>query len=580
MPRALRSSRRFGPPCAAVLLGLMTPAGAGAAQATHPASAADSAATDQAARAAQRAFETERRAYLPIDLDDGRGPCDATIGRFCYWYRPAVEPDEPDRIGVARLLLLARLDDAARARPTDDWIAGQRVRYLVEHRWADTAVAAARECRGTRWWCLALEGYARHGLRDYAGADSVYAAAFGAMPPAERCRWSNLSTLLADGDARRYRRLTCAQRQAANQRIWWLAQPFYSVPGHDLRTEHYARLTMTGMLRNAASPHDLAWGDDLAELVVRYGWPTWWTRPFARAGAVETPAALGHEPAPSFWFFAEPSVPDSAGRDREAAPRWDVSRDRPPSRYAPPYARSFGEIRYAQVARFRRDRRFLVVGAFDLRRDTLFAFADPEVAVSVARDARTPPTTGPALFPWSTGIIGVTAPWSPAIVSIEAREDDDRRAARLRALFDRPSEWLSDLLLFVPGEELPDSAEAALLVSLRGYQISKGGRVGLFWETYAEPARDSMDVEVKVVRGAGRRQGHPALGRTECAPAGKASVAVSWRDAAAPSGPRARARAVTVDLSALKTGRYVVAIAMRGSGGSACTSRDIEVVSR
>ena len=582
MPRALRSSRRFGPPCAAVLLGLMTPAGAGAAQATYPASAADSAATDQEARAAQREFETERRAYLPIDLDDGRGPCDATIGRFCYWYRPADEPDEPDRIGVARLLLLARLDDAARARPTDDWIAGQRVRYLVEHRWADTAVAAARECRGTRWWCLALEGYARHGLRDYAGADSVYAAAFGAMPPAERCRWSNLSTLLADGDARRYRRLTCAQRQAANQRIWWLAQPFYSVPGHDLRTEHYARLTMTGMLRNAASPHDLAWGDDLAELVVRYGWPTWWTRPFARAGAVETPAALGHEPAPSFWFFAEPSVPDSAGRDREAAPRWDVSRDRPPSRYAPPYARSFGEIRYAQVARFRRDRRFLVVGAFDLRRDTLFAFADPEVAVSVARDARTPPTTGPALFPWSTGIIGVTAPWSPAIVSIEAREDDDRRAARLRALFDRPSEWLSDLLLFVPGEELPDSAEAALLVSLRGYQISKGGRVGLFWETYAEPARDSMDVEVKVVRGAGRRQGHPALGRTECAPAGKASVAVSWRDAAAPSGPRARARAraVTVDLSALKTGRYVVAIAMRGSGGSACTSRDIEVVSR
>jgi hypothetical protein len=578
MPRALRASRRFGPPCAAVLLGLMTPAGAGAAQATHPASAADSAATDQEARAAQREFETERRAYLPIDLDDGRGPCDATIGRFCYWYRPADEPDEPDRIGVARLLLLARLDDAARARPTDDWIAGQRVRYLVEHRWADTAVAAARECRGTRWWCLALEGYARHGLRDYAGADSVYAAAFGAMPPAERCRWSNLSTLLADGDARRYRRLTCAQRQAANQRIWWLAQPFYSVPGHDLRTEHYARLTMTWMLRNAASPHDLAWGDDLAELVVRYGWPTWWTRPFARAGAVETPAALGHEPAPSFWFFAEPSVPDSAGRDREAAPRWDVSRDRPPSRYAPPYARSFGEIRYAQVARFRRDRRFLVVGAFDLRRDTLFAFADPEVAVSVARDARTPPTTGPALFPWSTGIIGVTAPWSPAIVSIEAREDDDRRAARLRALFDRPSEWLSDLLLFVPGEELPDSAEAALLVSLRGYQISKGGRVGLFWETYGEPARDSMDVEVKVVRGAGRRQGHPALGRTECAPAGKASVAVSWRDAAAPSGPRARA--VTVDLAALKTGRYVVAIAMRGSGGSACTSRDIEVVSR
>ena len=220
----------------------------------------------------------------------------------------------------------------------------------------------------------------------------------------------------------------------------------------------------------------------------------------------------------------------------------------------------------------------LVVGAFDLRRDTLFAFADPEVAVSVARDWRTPPTTGPALFPWSTGIIGVTAPWTPAIVSIEAREDDDRRAARLRALFDRPGRWLSDVLLFVPVEELPDSAEAALAVSVRGYEVPRGGRVGLFWETYGEPDRDSVDVEVTVVRGPGRRRAHPALGRTECAPPGKVSVAVRWHDAAAPEGPRGRA--VTVDLAALKPGRYVVAIAMKGAGGSACTSRDIEIVTR
>jgi hypothetical protein len=553
-----------------------------AAQAAAPTVASGVAAADSAdilrrARDAQREFETERRAYLPTDLDDGRGPCDATIGRFCYWYRPAEEPLEPDRIGVARLLLLARLDDAAREHPRDDWIAAQRVRYLVEHEWADTAVAAARECQGTRWWCAALEGYARHGARDYRGADSAFAAALAAMPPAERCRWTDLSSLLSDSDERRYRRLSCEQREVANQRIWWLAQPFYSFPGHDLRTEHYARVVMARMLRTAGSPHDLAWGDDLAELVVRYGWPTWWTRPLTRAGVTERPAAIGHEPTPSFWFFAEPSLlPDSTERDHRTAPAWDLERERPPGRYAPPYARSFGEIRHAQVARFRRNRSFLVVGAFDLRRDTLFAFADPEVAVSVARDPRTPPATGPALFPWSTGIIGVTAPWSPAIVSIEAREDDDRRAARLRAMFDRPSRWLSDLLLFVPGEELPDSAEAALAISVRGYEIPRGGRVGLFWETYGEPARDSVDVEVTVVRGAGRRQAHPALGRTECAPTGKASVAVRWRDAAAPSGPRARA--VTVDLAALKPGRYVVAIAMNASAGSACTSRDIEIV--
>ena len=543
------------------------------------AGAADSGEVSNRARRAQREFELERRAYLPADLDDGRGPCDAAIGRFCYWYRPAEEPLEPDRIGVGRLLLLARLDDAARDHPGDDWIAAQRVRYLVEHGWADSAVAAARECRGTRWWCTALEGYARHAVRDYAGADTVFAAALAGMPAVERCRWTDLSALIADADARRYRKLSCERRQAANDRIWWLAKPLYSLPGHDLRTEHYARLTMARILRGASSPHDLAWGDDLAELVVRYGWPTWWTRAIARAGTPDAPAAIGHEPTPSFWFFAERSMPpDSGAPERAALPEWDVARERPPSRYAPPYARSFGAIRHAQVARFRRGSAFLVVGAFDLRRDTLFAFADPEVAVSVARDARTPPTTGPALFPWSTGIIGVTAPWSPAVVSIEAREEDDRRAARLRGVFDRPSRWLSDVLLFVPGEELPDSAEAALVVSVRGYEIPRGGRVGLFWETYGEPARDSVDVEVTVVRGSGRRRSQPALGRTECAPAGKASVAVRWRDAAAPTGPRGRA--VTVDLGALKPGRYVVAIAMAGAGGAACTSREIEIGSR
>jgi hypothetical protein len=35
---------------------------------------------------------------------------------------------------------------------------------------------------------------------------------------------------------------------------------------------------------------------------------------------------------------------------------------------------------------------------------------------------------------------------------------------------------------------------------------------------------------------------------------------------------------VTVDLSALKPGRYVIAIAMRGAGVAACTSRDVEII--
>ena len=226
------------------------------------------------------------------------------------------------------------------------------------------------------------------------------------------------------------------------------------------------------------------------------------------------------------------------------------------------------------MARFRRGGGFITIAAFDLRRDTLFTGAEPKVALAVARDARTPPVVGPALFPRSTGIIAVRAPWAPAIVSIEAREDNGLRAARLRALADRPARWLSDLLLFIPGEELPDSLDVALPLAVRGIEVPPGRQVGLFWETYGEPAADSVDVEVKVVRAAGADP-DPALGRSECAPEGKAPVAVRWRDAAAPAGPRARA--VTVDVAALDPGRYVVAVAMSGAGGSACASRDLEI---
>jgi hypothetical protein len=82
-------------------------------------------------------------------------------------------------------------------------------------------------------------------------------------------------------------------------------------------------------------------------------------------------------------------------------------------------------------------------------------------------------------------------------------------------------------------------------------------------------------VEVNVVRGGGRSAAHPAVGRTECAPDGKAAVAVRWRDASTPKGRRARS--VTLDLSALEPGRYVVGVSVAGSGGSACTSRPFAI---
>ena len=57
------------------------------------------------------------------------------VGRFCEWHpnsQDYVVPDEGNDIRRARAELLRDLEKAGNAVPGDDWIIGQRIRYLVE----------------------------------------------------------------------------------------------------------------------------------------------------------------------------------------------------------------------------------------------------------------------------------------------------------------------------------------------------------------------------------------------------------------------------------------------------------------
>src|SRR2546426_5521256 len=95
-----------------------------------------------------------------------------------------------------------------------------------------------------------------HVAGDYAGADSAYRIALRDMPRDERCRWTDVSLLLDGELARRYRRLPCDERGAFEERLWWLAQPLYSLSGNDRRSEHLARATMARIEQDARSPLD------------------------------------------------------------------------------------------------------------------------------------------------------------------------------------------------------------------------------------------------------------------------------------------------------------------------------------
>ena len=140
------------------------------------------------AQHAQWDFERHRRFALPPMYTSTGAPCDL-IGRFCVRHGGIVFERIPAMdLSASRENLMHVLDTAATLLPGDDWIAGQRVRYLVDAGDGNSALRAARACRGTSWWCEALEGMALHVVGDFEGAEQAFAKALASMPAKKRWR--------------------------------------------------------------------------------------------------------------------------------------------------------------------------------------------------------------------------------------------------------------------------------------------------------------------------------------------------------------------------------------------------------
>src|SRR5512141_5676 len=257
-------------------------------------------------------FERVRRANLAVRPSGGGPRCDAHVGRFCQWNdRDTDPPKEPKPIREARDALLRSLDSAAVRSPADDWITGQRVRYLVEAGRDSAALRIALSCAGTRWWCDALRGLALHEIGDFAAADTAFRSALERMPDKERCRWTDLSSLLTDNQRKKFGKVGCGRNEQLAGRLWWLADPFLALPGNDRQTEHYARHVMNRMLEGTRAGYSVSWGDDLRELVVRYGWSRYWSRAPGSSLDPFDGAVSGHEATPNYAFFPVTTQVDS-----------------------------------------------------------------------------------------------------------------------------------------------------------------------------------------------------------------------------------------------------------------------------
>jgi hypothetical protein len=554
---------------------------AGEARQGPTTTSADSVRILRSARSAQQSFEAFRRNRLPLGYGYG-GPCDVHIGRYCYWRGDENDdkpPAEDAQIINRREALIRTLDSSARAIAGDAWVAGQHVRYLVEASRSDDAIRYAREgCRASASWCAALLGYAAHVGEKFALADSAYEQALAAMQPGERCKWMDISDLLNDDLKRRFSQLDCDGREKLARRLFWMGSPLYSVWNTDLLTEHLARLTRIRIAENAATVDGSPWTDDDRQIVLRYGWPRWFSRSTSPMSAYQSrPSLTGHDAGMPYNFFPSARAVDSL--TTVGASDWGLVDPQSPTGYAPSYARTIHDVP-AQIALFRRGDSTLAVGAWDARRDTTMLGRSIDAALVVASPKDTG-TIARISASRATGRIWVTGLVDSGLVSLELLSRENRKAARLRlgipARTSNPIA-LSDLLVYgfsadaSPSDELEAVRDSALGTT----SIPASRPVGVYWETYglrpgAEPVKFTLTVE-QVGIGFLRR----AAEKLRFADPTSA-LRVLWSEV--PQQRRGIAgRGVRVDLSRLRAGRYRVELRVATDGGDeAVAMRQIDV---
>lgn len=538
---------------------------------------ADSVHVRRAAESAQRAFEAFRRDRLPV-RDGGSGECDARIGRFCYWRGDEADdespPPEAADVVARRARLVALLDTASSALTGDAWIAGQLTRYLAESGRIDDAIAFARtRCDASRAWCAALAGYAAHVGGRFAAADSEYSVALSAMDDAERCRWLDVGELLDGPLADRLEHMPCDARDSLVRRVLTLGAPLYSVSTTDLLTEHLARYTRARIAEHAGTADGDPWGDDERDLVLRYGWPHWYSRGLPPVDPAARPSITGHDTGMPYQF-----VPSLNGVDHDGhitADDWSLDDRRARTGYAPAYARTFHGRVPSQIARFRRGDSTLVVATWDARRDTTM-IGRPLAAALVVRPDDAPMAVSRIDSTTAVGRLTATAAGDSGVVSIELLAKADRRAARSRVGYVAlrgDGLRLSDLLLYAATSGVTPDFASAVDRALAGLEIPLSRSVGVYWETYGLPPRGAPVHFTLTVQQVGVGWLRRTAERLHLADR-TTGLRLQW-DEVPEQHAGVAARGVRLDLSRLRSGTYTLALTAASGGTSATAEREI-----
>ncbi len=528
------------------------------------------------ARSAQDAFERNHRVGLRFYNGGADATCEVQLGRICYWNNNGDVPPPAERndAKIERDQLIDVLNRAYAADAADDWVNGMRVRYYIEAEKIDSAVTAARACRGTAWWCASLQGLALHNADRHADASAAFDRALKAMPESQRCVWTDIGWWLDPLAQPAYRALACgAAREVENTRIFRLAQPLWMLDGNDIRNESLARRTMSRVHSLGRIPYDLQWGDDLLESQVRYGWPTAWSVQNGGVADPRPPSVIGHEPTPSYDFMPSAKVVATPVGAEDGD--WDLRRKKARMRYSPRYASGFGTVPH-QIARFRRGDTTLVAGAYRLVRELEMGRAPYKAALVLDAMNGTPVVVvkKDSATAASALIARITA---PMLASIEVFGERGKRATRVRtSVTPLPRDArLSDYLLLQKGDPtINPSLEKNALQAYGSLEIEKGATVGLYWEMYRPSTPDApLQIQVRALRlGASLGQ---KLGSFFGISKAIQPVAIRYTDNGRPDG--LPGRSLTLNFPPVAAGEYQLTLVVSGAGVTDSTSQIVHV---
>jgi len=545
---------------------------------------ADSTEMRNRAETAQKRFERIRRRLMPSVWNGGSHPCHERIGRFCLWYDGEDDwvpsPDPPELV-QAREELLATMAASAERISADEWILGQRIRYLVEAGQWDDAVHLARRCGGADVsWCSVLEGFALHVMGRYEAALEGFRSGLRGMDPEEAWKWRDPSILLdrkgadvldgaADEDA----------WEELRARVWTLADPLYLVAGNDRESEHYARWTFSKISDNTLTAWGMTWGDDLEEITLRYGWNRGWEQTRLESAASSRRNVIGHrlpegrEFAPPWRVLQLPSATMPGD--------WIPEDKRPRTAHTPAYVPTLLPG-VAQVAVFPRGDQVVVVAATQLptkpepEDPSNSRTGDERVAHGLVSWPRPELLDGPERFGLflvdeaghidgvdngpGEGALHLEVPAGGYLMSVEAWAPEDGLGGRIRhgistEVLPNDLTTLSDLVLLHPRGPLPQALVSALPSMRPSLELEADSQLVLGWEVFGLGWRQE-DVSFKLSFSKENESFFGRIGRWLGLGEREVPLQLGWNETG-PSQIGPWFRSVEVTIPEVEPGKYV-----------------------